>query len=88
MRSSSTRYDRDPVRRHAPLGRFAAVALAAALLAACQSAAPGGGDRFNRTASTDSATSAAPGAGDRFDRTASSADTTKRVVYGGLGNQR
>ena len=68
MRSSSTRYERDPARRYAPLGRFAAIALAVALLAACQSIAPSGGDRF--------------------DRTASSADSAKRAVYGGLGNQR
>ena len=55
MRSSSTRYERDPARRYAPLGRFAAIALAVALLAACQSIAPSGGDRFDRTASADSA---------------------------------
>ncbi len=87
MRSSSTRYERDPARRLAALGRFAAVALAAALLAGCQSVALNAGDRFNRTASADGATHAAPVAGDRFDRTVST-DSAKRAIYGGLGNQR
>ncbi len=87
MRSSSDLYKRDPVRRHAPLGRFAAVALAAALLAACQDVALNGGDRFNRTASADGAASAAPVAGDRSDGIVST-DSAKRAIYGGLGNQR
>lgn len=87
MRSSSTRYDRDPVRRHASLGRFAAIALAAGLLAACQSPVLDGGDRFNRTASADSAASAAASAGDRIDGIGS-ADRSKRAIYGGLANQR
>lgn len=88
MHASSPRYDRDSVRRHAPPGRFAAVALAAVLLAACQGNALTGGERIGGTASADSAASAAPGAGDRFDRTVSTADRRKRAIYGGLGNQR
>ena len=87
MHASSTRYDRDLVRRHAPLGRFAAVALAAGLLAACQSPALDGGDRFTRPASADGAASASPGGGDRFDGTVST-DSAKRATYGGLGNRR
>ena len=87
MHTPSTRYDRNPVRRHAPLGRFAAVALAAVLLAACQDIALNGGDRFNRTASADGAASAAPNGGDRSDRTAA-AHSAKRAIYGGLANQR
>lgn len=87
MRSSSTRYRRNPARGLVPLGRFAAVALAAGLLAACQSPALDGGDRFTRTASADSAASAAAGGGDRSDRTVST-DRAKRALYGGLGNQR
>ncbi|MDE0253236.1 MAG: hypothetical protein OYG32_00440 [Rhodospirillaceae bacterium] len=86
MRSSSTRYDRDPAPGLAPLGRFAGIALAAGLLAACQSPVLDGGDRFNRTASADTATSAGPG-GDRSDRTVS-IDRAKRAIYGGLANQR
>ena len=87
MHSSSNSYERNPVRRHASLGRFAAIALAAGLLAACQSPALDGGDRFTRTASADGATSAAPGGGDRSDTTVS-IDRAKRAIYGGLGNQR
>ena len=88
MHASSTRYDRDSVRRHVPPGRFAAVALAAVLLAACQGNALDGSERISGTASADNAASAAPGAGDRFDRTVSTADSRKRAIYGGLGNQR
>lgn len=88
MHASSTRCDRDPVRRHASPGRFAAVALAAVLLAACQGNALNGGERIGGTAAADSAASAAPGAGDRFGRTVSTAESTKRAIYGGLGNQR
>ncbi|MYG52600.1 MAG: hypothetical protein F4204_09710 [Rhodospirillaceae bacterium] len=87
MRSSSTRYDRDPARGLAPLGRFAGIALAAGLLAACQGPVLDSGDRLDRTASADGATAAAPGAGDRFDR-AGSIDRAKRAIYGGLANQR
>ncbi len=87
MRSSSTRYGRDPARGLAPLGRFAGIALAAGLLAACQGPVLDSGDRFTRTASADGATVAAPGAGDRSGRTVS-ADRAKRAIYGGLGNQR
>ena len=87
MHASSDSYERDPVRRHAPLGRFAAVALAAGLLAACQSPALDGGDRFTRPASADGAASASPGGGDRFTRPVST-DSAKRATYGGLGNRR
>ena len=87
MRSSSIRYERNPARRHAPLGRFAAVALAATLLAACHSPALEGGDRFNRTASADSAASAAASGGERLDR-AAAIDRAKRAIYRGPGNQR
>ncbi|MDE0149499.1 MAG: hypothetical protein F4092_16960 [Rhodospirillaceae bacterium] len=83
MRSSSTLYRPDPARRLAPLGRFATVALAAGLLAACQSPALDSGDRFNRTASADTAASA----DDRIDGIGS-ADRSKRAIYGGLANQR
>lgn len=83
MRSSSDSHERDPARRHASLGRFAAIALAAGLLAACQSPALDSGDRFNRTASADTAASA----GDRIDGIGS-ADRSKRAIYGGLANQR
>jgi len=87
MHASSDSYERDPVRRHASLGRFAAVALAAGLLAACQSPVLDGGDRFTRTASADGAASASPGGGDRFDGPVST-DSAKRATYGGLGNLR
>ncbi|MYK59314.1 MAG: hypothetical protein F4027_12220 [Rhodospirillaceae bacterium] len=87
MRSSSTLNQPDPVRRHASLGRFAAVALAAGLLAACQGPVLDSGDRFTRTASADGATTAAPGGGDRSGRTVS-ADRAKRAISGGRGNPR
>ena len=87
MHSSSDSHERDPARRHASLGRFAAIALAAGLLAACQSPVLDGSDRFNRTASADTAASAAAGTGDRIDGIGS-ADRSKRAIYGGLANQR
>ena len=83
MHSSSDSHERDPARRHASLGRFAAIVLAAGLLAACQSPALDSGDRFNRTASADTAASA----DDRIDGIGS-ADRSKRAIYGGLANQR
>ncbi len=88
MHASSTRNDRDPARRHVPPGRFAAVALAALLLAACQGNVLDGSERISGTASADSAARAAPGVGDRFGRTVSTAESRKRAIYGGLGNQR
>ena len=88
MRSSSTLNQPDPVRRHASLGRFAAVALAAGLLAACQGPVLDSGDRFTRTASADGATTAAAWRRRPHPAGPSPPTVSKRAIYGGLGNQR